>query len=78
MERCSKGNETCLSSQGDAAVELLDLLLEELFELGSLRLERRRQEAIFNGEHLTVDVDVLHLDEENMCSATMSVFLQLN
>lgn len=52
---------TPLRSHGDAAVELLDLLFEELFELRPLGFQRRGQEAVLDGKHLSVDVDVLHL-----------------
>lgn len=52
---------TPLRSHGDAAVELLDLLFEELFELRPLGFQRRGEEAVLDGEHLSVDVDVLHL-----------------
>ena len=59
--RCLKENEVCRPSHGDAAVELVDLLLEELLQLWSLGLKCRSQEAVYNGEHLVVDVDVFHL-----------------
>lgn len=59
-------NEVCRPSQGHAAVELLDLVLEELLQLWSLRFQCRRQEPVLNGEHLLMDVDVLHLEEEEM------------
>lgn len=52
---------TALRSHGDAAVELLDLLFEELFKLRPLSFQRRGQEAVLDGKHLIVDVDVLHL-----------------
>lgn len=52
---------TFFRSHGDAAVELLDLLFEELFELRPLGFQRRGQEAVLDGKHLRVDVDVLHL-----------------
>lgn len=55
---------TPLRSHGDAAVELLDLLFEELFELRPLSFQRRGQEAVLDGKHLVVDVDVLHLQIE--------------
>lgn len=62
--RCLK-EKVCRSSHGDAAVELVDLPLEELLQLWSLGLQCRSQEAVFNGEHIVVDVDVLHLEKEN-------------
>lgn len=64
IECVEEDNEVCRPSQGHTAVELLDLVLEELFQLWSLRLQRWRQEPILNGEHLVMDVDVLHLEEE--------------
>lgn len=60
---CMKEDEVRLSSHGDAAIELLDLFLKELLELRPPSLQCRRQEAVCNGEHLVVDVDVLHLVE---------------
>lgn len=48
-------------SHGDAAVELLDLLFEEFFKLRPLSFQRRGQQAVLDGKHLGVDVDVLHL-----------------
>lgn len=62
MSRCWRQDEGARRpSHGDAAVELVDLLFEELFELRSLGLQRRREEAVLDGKHLSVDVDVLHL-----------------
>lgn len=52
---------TPLLSHGDAAVELLDLLFKKLLELRPLGFQRRGQEAVLDGKHLGVDVDVLHL-----------------
>lgn len=52
---------TPLQSHGDAAVELLDLLFEILFELRPLGFQRRGQKAVLDGKHLIVDIDVLHL-----------------
>lgn len=52
---------TPLRSHGDAAVELLNLLFEKLFELRPLGFQRRGQKAVLDGKHLSVDVDVLHL-----------------
>lgn len=64
IECIEEDNEVCRPSQGHAAVELLDLVLEELLQLRSFCLQRWRQEPILNGEHLIMDVDVLHLEEE--------------
>lgn len=62
VSRCWRQDEGARRpSHGDAAVELVDLLFEELFELRPLGLQRRREEAVLDGEHLAVDVDVLHL-----------------
>lgn len=72
--------ETTLQSHGDAAVELLDLLFEELFELRPLGFQRGGQEAILNRKHLSVDVDVLHLQiitpagKSDLLSITSEVF----
>lgn len=55
----------CRPSQRHTAVELLDLVLEEFLQLRSLRLQCRRQEPILNGEHLVMDVNVLHLKKED-------------
>lgn len=55
------GGGHALRSHGDAAVQLLNLLFEELFELRPLGLQRWGQETVLDGEHLSVDVDVLHL-----------------
>lgn len=63
MLGCVKEDEVRLSSHGDAAIELLDLFFEELLELWPPSLQCRRQEAICNGEHLVVDIDILHLVE---------------
>lgn len=68
-------NEVCRPSQGHAAVEFLNLVLEELLQLWSLRLQRRRQEPILNGEHLLMDVDVLHLEEEEMGVCKVHIFM---
>lgn len=38
IEDCLKEDEVCWPSHGDAAVELVDLLFEELLELRSLGL----------------------------------------
>lgn len=64
IECVEEDNEVCRPSQGHTAVELLNLVLEELLQLRSLRLQCWRQEPILNGEHLVMDVDVLHLEEE--------------
>lgn len=67
VKRCvEEDKEVCRPSQGHAAVELLDLVLEELLQLWSLCFQCRRQKPILNGEHLLMDVDVLHLEEEKI------------
>lgn len=68
-------NEVCWPSQGHAAVELLDLVLEELLQLWSLRFQCRRQEPILYGEHLLMDVDVLHLEEEEIGVWKVHIFI---
>lgn len=71
---------TSLRSHGDAAVELLDLLFEEFFKLRPLSFQRRGQEAVLDGKHLGVDVDVLHLqiktpaDKLDLVSITLHYF----
>lgn len=62
--RCVGEHDVCQPSQRHAAVELLNLVLEELLQLWSLCLQCWRQEAILNREHLVMEVDVLHLEEE--------------
>lgn len=62
--RCVEEDDVCQPSQRHTAVELLNLVLEELLQLWSLCLQCWRQEAILNREHLVMEVDVLHLEEE--------------
>lgn len=58
----SLGNAgSAMSSHGNAAVEVVNLALEELPQLGPLCLQCRGQQTILDGEHLVVDVDVFHL-----------------
>lgn len=59
-----------LPSHGNGAVELVDLLLEELPQLRPLGLQRGRQQAVLDGEHLAVDVDVLHLVRDSRVENT--------
>lgn len=45
------------------SVQLVDLRLEESFELGPLGLESRRQQAVLDGEQLWVEVNIFHLHQ---------------
>lgn len=44
-----------------ASIQLVDLWLEESFELGPLGLESWSQQAVLDGELLWVEVDIFHL-----------------
>lgn len=49
----------------DVGVELVDVTPEVVPQVCALGFERWRQQAVLDGEHLAVQSDVLHLEEEN-------------
>lgn len=46
-----------------ASIQLVDLWLEDSFELGPLGLESWSQQAVLDGELLWVEVDIFHLHQ---------------
>lgn len=52
-----------LFCSGHVCIQLVDLGLEQRFQLGPLGLQSWSQQAVFNGELFRVEVNIFHLHQ---------------